>query len=158
MRKRIHEEADKYAEFIVLDWLFYQNYLPACAKAYKADLPVSDMIGSYFLGLFPDQYGKPWASANKIYTPFNVINKHWVALEIIIDQKVINVYDCNVYGVGKGVVDAELQPIAHWLPIHLEKCGIYENFSSTPFEIRKVPDMVHDKSGFVLLPNFYINC
>ena len=111
------------------------------------------MIASYFLGMYPDKYGKPWASTKKIYTPFNLINKHWVALEILIDEMVINVYDCNVYGVAKGILERELQPIARWLPIYLLKAGIYENISSTPFEIKMVPDIVQDKSGCVFLTN-----
>ena len=151
IRKRIHEDPVKYRDVLVLDWLFYLKYLPDYASCYGIDIDLESSTEDYFVGTCPAEYGKPWASVKKIYTIFNVINKHWVALEIKIEDRVINVFDCNVPAVREGVLEEQLQPFAIWLPIHLAKAGLFENFDSSPFQLYMVPGLMHDSTGYVFV-------
>ena len=148
-RRRISEDPVKYREVLVLDWLFYLKYLPDYASNYGEDLPLEVNTEEYFVGMCPAEYGKPWDSVKKVYTIFNVINKHWVALEIMLEERVINVYDCNVTAVKAGVLEEQLQPFAIWFPIHLAKAGLYQNFASSPFQLNMVDDLMHDSTGYV---------
>lgn len=75
----------------------------------------------------------------------------WIALEIVIDERVINVYDCNQYVAASDKLDGHLRPMAVWLPIHLDKCSIFPNFKSSPFRIHRVPELVHDTTGYGFL-------
>ena len=156
MRKRISEDTITFEGIIVMDPIFHQKYLPDCSSSYEESSPVEQFTASYFLGLYPSDYPKSWESAKKVYTPFNIDNQHWVAVEILLGEMVINVYDFNHYIVSAEKIVDYLRPMAEWLPKHLDKAGVLPNFKSSKFHINKVPDLVHDTTGYeILLYNIF---
>ena len=97
MRKRVSEDPSRFEGIVVMDPIFHQKYLPECSSSYEESSHVEQFTASYFLGLYPSDYPKSWEYAKKVYTPFNINNEHWVALEIDFAEMVINAYDFNHY-------------------------------------------------------------
>lgn len=98
LRKRLHDFPDQHSSSLILDTIFITKI-----GAHDPDLitkhpTIDESFYKYFIGLSPP-CGKPWEGVKKVYTPFNIDNKHWVALEIQLDSKHIIVYDsqCDYY-------------------------------------------------------------
>ena len=155
MRKRVSEDPSSFEGIVVMDPIFHQKYLPECTSSYEETTPVENFTASYFLGLYPSDYPKSWESAKLVYTPFNIDNEHWIALEINLAEKVINAYDFNHYIVSAEKLVDHLRGMAEWLPIHLDKAGVIPNFQPSTFHINKVPDLVHDTTGY---GNLHLQC
>lgn len=69
------------------------------------------------LKLFDDVFRDPAAhSAERIYFPFNIDQKHWVAVCVDRKSSSINVLDCNVSLKSDSMMKKEPNPIAHMFP------------------------------------------
>lgn len=92
-------------------------------------------------------HGKFWHGANRIYSPFNLDDRHWIALEIILDKRAIYVYDCNIQLYKDSDIVSVLTPMAQLLPILLKKSMVFADIDDTPFSISRIQDFPQDNGG-----------
>lgn len=153
MRKRLHDFPDQHSSSLILDTIFITKI-----GAYDPDLitkhpTIDESFYKYFIGLSPP-CGKPWEGVKKVYTPFNIDNKHWVALEIQLDSKHIIVYDsqCNYY--KEEVIAQKLAQTCQMLPILMMKSGVFPDVDDTPFVVERVSGLKQNEEGYLLFAIF----
>ncbi len=106
-------------DVVVLDG-YWGQYMTREHKALTAAkdgtyLPPASLT-RYCEGRAPEPYAKKWTPAGRIFVPFNVGGKHWVALEIILSEWTVYVYDpdVNLYSIQK--LKKALLPVLQLLP------------------------------------------
>ncbi|XP_059280986.1 uncharacterized protein LOC132034613 [Lycium ferocissimum] len=95
---------------IILDLNFYNNMSKRYAELTKestvpnvvplkvrlAEFKWDDDMVDYCRGVRPYPGGCSWAGAKRVLTVMNINVTHFVTLEFMIEEGVVNVYDCNV--------------------------------------------------------------
>ena len=140
MRKRIHEDKDVYADIALLDWVFFN-------KLIKHNSSAEEYIAKYIIGLYPRLYGKPWSGVKRIYTPFMFGGNHWVALEIVLETHLVNVYDCNHPVTNQKRVISGLAPFCEQLPRIMKKLNFFGEMDDTPFSVVRVHGLPNNDDG-----------
>ncbi len=82
----------------------------------------SDVLTEFCEGRLPQLYGKRWTPAGRIFVPWNVGGKHWVAVEISLREWTVYVYDpdVNLYSLQR--LKKSLLPILQVLPRVFLRC------------------------------------
>ena len=140
MRKPIHEDKDAYADIVLLDWVFFN----------KLANPKSDpeeYIVKYMIGLYPRLYGKPWTGVKRIYTPFIFGENHWVALEIILETHLVNVYDCNHPVTKEQKIISGLAHFCEELKRIMKNHNFLGEMDDTPFSVVRIPALPNNHDG-----------
>ena len=111
MRMRQINFPEKYDSIdIILDLNFYNNMSKRYAELTKestvpnvvslkvrlAEFKWDDEVVDYCRGVRPYPGGCSWAGAKRVFTVMNINATHFVTLEFMIEEGVVNVYDCNV--------------------------------------------------------------
>ena len=109
---------------VVMDVFWGQFMLKDHKELTVGDEPYcpSDVLLQFCEGQLPQLYGKRWTPAGRIFVPWNVGDKHWVALEIILSEWTVYVYDpdVNLYTIPR--LKKALLPILQVLPRVLLRC------------------------------------
>ena len=112
-------------DVVVLDG-YWGQYITREHKALTADkngtYRPKTVLTRYCEGRVPTLYGKKWTPAGRIFVPWNVGDKHWVALEISLSEWTVYVYDpdVNLYSLQR--LKKALLPILQVLPRVLLRC------------------------------------
>ena len=118
IRKALLESEVK-SKATILDVFWTADYTDAM-KYYMKNActvpPASERALAYFRGDRPKTYGSSWDDLDFIYFPLNMENKHWVAVEIDLQEWKANVYDCNVALYPDLAVENCVHAICRFLP------------------------------------------
>ena len=141
MRKRIFEDKDAYADIVLVDWVFFTKLMN------PVDESPDEYIAKYIIGIYPRIYGKPWTGVKRIYTPFMFGNNHWVALEIVLETHLVNVYDCNHPVYSEQEVISGLAQFCEHLKRIMKNQDLFGEMDDTPFTVVRVPGLPHNHDG-----------
>lgn len=145
LRKAVADRTgDMGSGVIIVDTCLAGIYLPREWKEYtgtpQAYKP-SDALMAYFNGGSPKPLGRAWSGADLILLPFNVKNKHWVALAIDLKEWEVRVYDCDVHTATERQLQTLLMPVTSLIPVvmgaHPDLKVKYADKVPTPFAIRR---------------------
>ena len=105
----------------------------------------------YDRGIRPTPEGMNWIDGKRILTVMNTSGNHFMTLEIILHEGLINVYDCNLV-VEHDKFFTIIQPVFELLPKFLKQSGTMnhmpEKFLTQPWEFNgRIEPMVQNASG-----------
>lgn len=146
-RKRLHDCPDLNPTSVVLDTIFFPKVGNCDVNLFKTGDAIPDEFFHYFLGLYPGNYGKTWEGAKKVYAPFNLDNMHWVAVEIVLDDKMILVYDSQRNFIKNEDLLSKFAKTCEVLAVMLSKTGLFPKMDDTPFEMDRVDDLPQNEDG-----------
>ncbi|KAG5605099.1 hypothetical protein H5410_026591 [Solanum commersonii] len=86
-------------------------------------------ILKYCKGEMPFPYGRKWNRAKRIYTVMNIKNTHFIALEFLMENGLIQVYDCNIHMCDEPTFLTLIQPILELWPKLLKQSGMFNHLS-----------------------------
>ena len=120
-RERISEDPQRFSKVVVLD-PFWQEYVKREFDRFHNNTPLvgKDELIRYMMGECPGEYGKRWDDAERIYTCFNIEEKHWFALEIDLCDWCVTVYDCTVDLYKDKEIFDMLRPIVETVPRYVK--------------------------------------
>ena len=138
---------------IILDG-FWVNKIQALWKdcnASKSSDSTHQILFKYFEGRLPQLHGKSWEAAEHLYVPFNLENRHWVALQISLKDWSVYVYDSD-HGLYKDSVLLNLlESVTNGLPLVLKRAETLTNqvgkWGEEPFRVTRVPGLKSNKRG-----------
>ncbi|XP_038712778.1 uncharacterized protein LOC120006714 [Tripterygium wilfordii] len=137
-------QPDKWLRDLHLDIATYhiRRRLAKYPTIFKRKAAVLDTI--FFVGTSPPE-GVPWGEVDYVYFPANFDEKHWVAVEMILSSRKINVYD-SYHDLTSSERFAEIMsPLSIMTPYILRPCGY--DIPTTPWEVEKVNPCPQQKSG-----------
>ena len=112
---------------------------------YEADKSVL----ACFDGRNPATMGLAWAGADLILLPFNLKNKHWVAIAIDLKKWQVRVYDPDVHFVTDRQLPALVMCITHLIPVimtsHPGLKAAYEGKLPMPFALHRDKGLPQNK-------------
>ncbi|MCD9645425.1 hypothetical protein HAX54_034309 [Datura stramonium] len=126
---------------IILDLNFYnfikdvynklsEKSLNSSAIQLKQSLDKHDFT-DYFLdyckGVRPYPGGVPWLGEKRIFIVMALEKIHFVALEFMINDRVINVYDCNLPCCPEDEFFQHIQPVMELWPRFLKQSGMFNH-------------------------------
>ena len=85
-----------------------------------------DDVIAYCRGTVPAKGGREWVGAKRVLTIMNINVRQFVTLEFIIEEGVINVYDCNVPKIQEDEFFIHIQPVIELWPKLLKQSGMFE--------------------------------
>lgn len=121
--------------------------MPNCVDLYGYASSDDKSVMAYITGEHPIEFGKTWVGAKKVYTPFNLSSNHWVALEIDLEERKINVYDCRIDLHKDDVVFTALAPMCQLIPILLKKSGLFGDIDDSLFTLHRVDGLHSNDLG-----------
>ena len=110
-----------------------------------------DMI-DYVRDIRPTPRGMDWIDAKRILTVMNMLGNYFVTLEILLHERLINVYDCNLVVTEHDKFFTLIQPLFELLPKLLKQNGIMNHLPqkllSQPWKFNiRIEPMVQNASG-----------
>ncbi|XP_060181448.1 uncharacterized protein LOC132611056 [Lycium barbarum] len=78
-------------------------------------------------GSVPYPGGCEWIGAKRIITVMNINDNHFVTVEIIIEEGIINVYDCNIPCNDDSDFFCHMQPLMDLFPKLLKQSGMFSH-------------------------------
>ena len=110
-----------------------------------------DMI-DYVRGIRPTFGGMDWIDAESILTVMNISGNHFVTVEILLHEVLINVYDWNLVVMENDKFFTLIQPVFELLPKLLKQSGIMNHLPkkllTQPWEFNGlIETMVQNASG-----------
>ncbi|XP_059274668.1 uncharacterized protein LOC132029407 isoform X1 [Lycium ferocissimum] len=124
---------------IILDLNFYNNMSKRYAELTKestvpnavplkvrlAEFKWDDDMVDYCRGVRPYPGGCSWAGAKRVLTVMNINVTHFVTLEFMIEEGVVNVYDCNVPVYEESDFFCFMEPVMELWPKLLQQSGMF---------------------------------
>ena len=106
----------------------------------------------YVIGIRTTPGGMDWIDAERILTIMNTSGNHFVTVEILLHEGLINVYDCNLVVTEHDKFFTLIQPVFELLPKLLKQSGIMnhlpEKLLTQSWEFNtKIEPMVQNASG-----------
>ncbi|XP_038702590.1 uncharacterized protein LOC119999145 [Tripterygium wilfordii] len=131
----------------VLDTIFFSK-IGITYNVFKEDpgnwVDSDTLFTDYVVDTSPPE-GVPWGEVDYVYFPANFDEKHWVAVEMILSSRKINVYD-SYHDLTSAERFVEIMsPLSIMTPYILRPCGY--DIPTTPWEVEKVNPCPQQKSG-----------
>ena len=116
------------------------------------DFVWDDNMIDYVRGIRTTPGGMDWIDAKSILTIMNISGNHFATVEILLHERLINVYECNLVVTKNDKFFTLIQPVFELLPKLLKQSGIMNHFpeklltQSWEFNT-KIEPMVQNASG-----------
>lgn len=150
-RKHIAGNGDKYSDIVIMDWVWAAKFSESFFQKFKlGKVSFGKTFLQYLDGLLPKFCGKSWLAAKTVYTPFNIKNTHWVALEIDLVEGKVNVCDSSIYLYGDEDLQTTLEPLCTMLPALLKESGHFSHLGQileSPFKVDRFRDLPQNSDG-----------
>ena len=110
-----------------------------------------DMI-YYVRGIRPTPGGMDWINGKRILTVMNILGNHFVTVEILLHEGLINVNDCKLVVTENDKFFTLIQPVFELLPQLLRQSGIMNHLPEKLLTQRwefngRIEPMVQNESG-----------
>lgn len=99
----------------------------------------------YIDGVYPHQGGVPWHEANVVYAIANVNKNHWVAIEILLDEQKLVIYNSISASINWKKLPKEFVTASKFMPWLCARMGIWEK-RKTSCPLKAVWDVVEFSS------------
>ncbi|KAF3671254.1 hypothetical protein FXO37_08135 [Capsicum annuum] len=134
----------------------FNNQASACGMRF--DLLVSTLdwdeeeIIKYVRGERPNPHGKSWTEENRIFTVMSMDGIHYRAIEILLGEEKIKVYDCNEPAIDE-VIFFHVQPLMELFPVLLRESKLMTHFPKKVL-MKKSWDFEGQNKGMTLPKNY----
>ncbi|KAF3632104.1 hypothetical protein FXO38_26289 [Capsicum annuum] len=120
-------------------------------KKLKEKLDEEEII-KYVRGERPNPHGKSWTEENRIFTVMSMDGIHYRAIEILLGEEKIKVYDYNEPAIDE-VIFFHVQPLMELFPVLLRESKLMTHFPKKVL-MKKSWDFEGQNKGMILPKNY----